>query len=290
VEAAMTKFCRFNENRLGVVEGDYLIDVTQSLALLPKLRWPFPTADLFIEKLANIRETARSLSVTAPRVPRDSARIQAPIANPPKVIAAPVNYLRHQAEAIADGGKSFDKDVKTIEHYGLFLKSTTSVIGPDTRIPVPFPERRMDHELELVVVIGKRGRNIPQKAALSYVAGYTIGLDMTLRGPEDRSLRKSLDGFSVLGPYLVTTDEIANPNDLKLELRVNGALRQHASTRDLIFSVEQLIAYASAFYTLFPGDVIYTGTPEGVGPVQPGDQLSCAIEGLGQMTVLVGGD
>jgi 2,4-didehydro-3-deoxy-L-rhamnonate hydrolase len=286
----MTKFCRFNENRLGVVEGDYLIDVTQSLALLPELRWPFPTADLFIEKLADIRERARALSAIAPRVPRDSARIQAPIANPPKVIAAPVNYLRHQAEANADGGRFFDKDVKTIEHYGLFLKSTTSVIGPDTPVPVPFPERRMDHELELVVVIGRPGRNIPPKAALSYVAGYTIGLDMTLRGSEDRSLRKSLDGFSVLGPYLVTTDEIADPNDLKLELRVNGVLRQQASTRDLIFNVEQLIAYASGFYSLFPGDVIYTGTPEGVGPVQPGDRLSCAIEGLGQMTVLVSRD
>jgi len=167
------------------------------------------------------------------------------------------------------------------------LKSSTSIAGASSPIPILFPKRRTDHEIELVVVIGRGGRDISEADALGHIAGYTMGLDLTLRGPEDRSLRKSLDGFSVLGPWLVTADEITNPNDLKIMLTVNGEVRQRASTRDLVFSVERLISYASTFYTLCPGDVIYTGTPEGVGPIQPGDHLECSIDGIGVMQVEV---
>ncbi len=152
--------------------------------------------------------------------------------------------------ALADGGLNFDEDVKTIAHYGLFLKSSTSVVGPAAGIHMRFPDRRTDHEIELVVVIGRGGRDIKEQDALSHVAGYAIGLDMTLRGTEDRSLRKSLDGFSVLGPWLTTSDEVPDSNDLNMTLAVNGQVRQKASTRDLIFNVQHLIAYASSFYTL----------------------------------------
>ena len=110
---------------------------------------------------------------------------------------------------------------------------------------------------------------------------------MTVRGPEDRSLRKSPDRFSVLGPWLTTRDEIPDPNDLRMSLLVNGALRQQATTRDLIFDVQRLIEFASTFYRLYPGDLIYTGTPEGVGPVVAGDVMTCTIDGLGAMTVAV---
>jgi 2,4-didehydro-3-deoxy-L-rhamnonate hydrolase len=154
-------------------------------------------------------------------------------------------------------------------------------------VTLRFPERRNDHELELVVVMGREGRDIPRADALSFVAGYSIGLDMTLRGPEDRSLRKSLDSFSVLGPWLVTRDSLPDPGDLALRLEVNGRTRQSASTRDLIFDVPRLIEYASSFYRLFPGDLIYTGTPEGVGAVAAGDVLTCTIEQIGTMTVMV---
>jgi 2,4-didehydro-3-deoxy-L-rhamnonate hydrolase len=286
----VTKLCRFDDSRLGVIDGAELIDVTEALDMLPSTRWPLPQVDLLVTHLGRLMPKALELATRGPRVSVSAVKLLSPVANPPKVIAAPVNYVRHQTEALADGGVNFEKDVKTIAHYGLFLKSSTSVIGPAQAIPIRFPDRRTDHELELVAVIGKGGRDISEENALGHVAGYTIGLDMTIRGTEDRSLRKSLDGFSVLGPWLVTADEIPNPNDLQMVLKVNGEIRQQASTRDLIFSVERLIAYASKHYTLCPGDVIYTGTPEGVGPVKPGDRLECMVERVGTMEISVRSD
>jgi 2-keto-4-pentenoate hydratase/2-oxohepta-3-ene-1,7-dioic acid hydratase in catechol pathway len=279
----MTKLCRFDDGRLGIVEGTEVVDVTPALDRLATVRYPLPAADPLIAQLDDVLAAAVDLAPTAPRRSLDESRLLSPVANPPKVIGAPVNYLRHQSEAIADGGKHFDKDVKTIAHYGLFLKASTSIAGPSSPIPIRFPDRRTDHELELVVVIGRGGRDIPVSRALDHVAGYSIGLDMTIRGSEDRSLRKSLDGFTILGPWLLTPDEVKNPNELRLQLSVNGKVRQDASTRDLIFGVEQLISYASNFFTLCPGDLIYTGTPEGVGPVTPGDRIECSIEGIGAM-------
>ena len=122
---------------------------------------------------------------------------------------------------------------------------------------------------------------------MSCVAGYCIGLDITIRGPEERSLRKSVDSYSVLGPWLVTADEIQNPGELGLSLSVNGEVRQQSNTADLILGIPELVEYASSFYTLHPGDVIFTGTPEGVGPIRPGDRIAASIEGIGTMTVAV---
>lgn len=281
------KLCRFDRDRLGIVEGEDVADVSGALGAIPPARYPLPKADLLLLNLEAVRAAAVELLPRAPRLPLRSIRLLSPVANPPRIIAAPVNYPAHQREASADGGVHFDKDVRTIETYGLFLKSATAVVGPSEGVALGFPDRRNDHEIELVAVVGREGRCIPRGQALDYVAGYAIGLDMTIRGPEDRSLRKSPDSFAVLGPWLTTGDEIANPNDLLLTLHVNGELRQRASTRDLIFNVERLIEYASSFYRLYPGDLIYTGTPEGVGPVRAGDVMTCAIEGLGAMTVAV---
>jgi len=283
------KICRFDDDRLGIVDADAVLDVTGALDCIPSHRWPLPQADLLLLYWKEVLEDARARMKTAPRLNLANVRLLSPVANPPKVIAAPVNYLRHQAEANADGGVNFELDVKTIEHYGLFLKSSTAVVGPSEGITVRLPHRRTDHEIELVVVIGTGGSNIPASEALAHVAGYTIGLDMTLRGSEDRSLRKSLDSFAVVGPWLATRDEVENPNGLELSLAVNGEIRQRASTRDLIFNVERLIAYASSYYRLSPGDVIYTGTPEGVGPVRAGDCIDCSITGIGAMQVRVRG-
>jgi len=277
----MTRLCRFNDNRLGLVEGDRVFDVTPALDVLPAVRWPVPAVDLLIAHLAPVLARAAALRAGAASLAVADVRFLSPVANPPKVIAAPVNYLKHQAEAIADGGRNFARDVKTIEQYGLFLKSSTSVIGTGEAVPIAFPERRTDHEIELVVVIGKGGRAIARDDALAHVAGYALGLDITVRGPEDRSLRKSLDGFSVIGPWLVTADAVPDPDALALRLDVNGAPRQRANTRDLIFDVRRLIEYASTFYTLNAGDVLFTGTPEGVGPIAPGDLMRYEIEQIG---------
>jgi 2-keto-4-pentenoate hydratase/2-oxohepta-3-ene-1,7-dioic acid hydratase in catechol pathway len=149
------------------------------------------------------------------------------------------------------------------------------------------PHRRTDHEVELALVIGKKASLVTRDRALEFVAGYCIGLDITIRGPEERSLRKSPDSYSVLGPWLVTADEIPDPGHLWLRLSVNGEVRQESSTADLILGVPELIEYASSFYTLLPGDVILTGTPSGVSPIQPGDTIAAAIDKIGTMHVHV---
>ena len=125
---------------------------------------------------------------------------------------------------------------------------------------------------------------------MDLVAGYCIGLDMTMRGSEERSLRKSLDTFTVLGPWMVTADEFAEHLPAQLTLRLTGEVRQSASTADLIMGIPELIAYASRFYTLFPGDVLLTGTPEGVSPVHAGDVMTASIGHIGSMTVEVRAD
>ena len=154
-------------------------------------------------------------------------------------------------------------------------------------IAIGKPERRNDHEVELAVVIGRPGSNIPASQALDYIAGYAIGLDITIRGTEDRSFRKSPDTYSVLGPWLVTPDEIPNPNNLDLSITVNGELRQSSNTSNMILSVAELIELASSFYSLHPGDIIMTGTPEGVGQIVPGDVIVAAVEKIGTMQVKV---
>jgi 2-keto-4-pentenoate hydratase/2-oxohepta-3-ene-1,7-dioic acid hydratase in catechol pathway len=148
-------------------------------------------------------------------------------------------------------------------------------------------DRRNDHEAELVVIIGQGGRNISRANAMRHVAAYTSGLDMTVRGPEERSLRKSVDSYSVLGPWLVTADEIAHPDQMDFSLHVNGELRQKANTRDLILDIPHLIEFASSFYSLRTGDLLYTGTPEGVAQVHPGDVITTSFAGIGDMTVVV---
>lgn len=281
------KIARFNDNRLGAVEGDIVFDVTDALSELPIATYPLPRHDPLIGNLALVTDRARKLRPNARHLRLEDVKLLSPVASPSKVIGAPVNYLRHQAEAIADGGVNFDAEVKTISTYGLFLKANSSICGASEGVVIRHEGRRTDHEIELVVVIGKAGRDISYAQALDHVCGYTIGLDMTIRGPEDRSLRKSLDSFSVVGPWLTTKEEIPNPDLLSMQLSVNGNVRQDANTSDLIFDVRRLVEYASSFYELLPGDLIFTGTPEGVAEVNPGDIMKCQIEKLGAMSVPV---
>ncbi|MGZ0245512.1 MAG: fumarylacetoacetate hydrolase family protein [Alphaproteobacteria bacterium] len=143
--------------------------------------------------------------------------------------------------------------------------SNTALIGASDTIPIRFPDRRNDHEFEFVIVIGKECSNVSKEDALDVIAGYTLGLDMTVRGPEDRSARKSCDGYAVLGPWFVTADEIADPDDVAFHGSVNGEVKQDANTSDQVLSIRELIEYASQYYTLYPGDIMYTGSGEGRG-------------------------
>ena len=281
------RLCRYDDDRLGLVEGDEIADVTAVLDLLPAVRWPVPPGDLMIANLDRLRPAIESLAPGAARTPLADATLKSPVANPGKIIAAPVNYTAHLEESRADTGINFGTHIRTIDEYGVFLKAGSSLVGPSEGVVSDWPERRIDHEIELAVVIGKGGRHIAQADALAHVAGYCLGLDMSVRGTEDRSFRKSRDSFTVLGPWLTTADEVPDPGKLDFRLEVNGEVRQKSNTQLLIFGVERLIAYASAAYTLHPGDVILTGTPEGVAPVQPGDVMSCWIDKVGAMDVAV---
>jgi 2,4-didehydro-3-deoxy-L-rhamnonate hydrolase len=281
------RICRYDDDRLGLVEGESVRDISAVLDRLPAVRWPVPPGDLLIAKLDELRPEMELLAATARPVPLSTVRLKSPVANPSKILAAPVNYQKHLEEARADRGIHFGGEVKTIADYGLFFKAPSSLVGPGEGVVADRPERRTDHEIELAVVIGRMGRNISEAQAPAHVAGYAIGLDITIRGTEDRSYRKSLDTFSVLGPWLVTADELGDPGNLALELKVNGEPRQASNTEHLIWSVPKLVAYASAAYTLYPGDVIMTGTPEGVGPIKPGDVIQCWIERIGRMDVSV---
>lgn len=281
------KLCRFNDERLGLVQGDRVLDVTAALDALPACRYPLPRHDLLIANLALIQRRVTEQTATASALPLREVQLLSPVANPGKIVAAPVNYRKHLEEAREQPGIHHQNRIEEIQRVGLFLKATSALVGPGAGITITHPERRTDHEAELVVVIGKQARHVPRAEAFKHIAGYCVGLDMTVRGPEERSLRKSIDSYCVVGPWLVTADDIPAPNDLDFWLSVNGEKRQQANTRDLIIGIAELIEFASSFYTLEPGDLLFTGTPEGVGPVVPGDVIETEFGGIGRMQVAV---
>lgn len=280
------KLCWFNDDRLGLVVGGYVLDVTLALAALPARPYPAPLGDLLISHLDVVLPVIANLQGDASRYGLANVHLRSAVARPTKIIGVPVNYSDHVNEA-KSATTIFKQYEGSIEDQGLFLKATSSLIGCSDGVQIHFPNRPTHHEIELAVIIGKSGKNIPEADAFAYVAGYAVALDMTLRGSEDRSFRKSIDTYSVLGPWFTTMDEIANPQCLEFRLQVNGETRQQSNTENMIMGIAQQIAWASSFYQLLPGDIIMTGTSAGVGPVQAGDTIHAAIEGLGSMRVAV---
>lgn len=281
------RICRYNDDCLGLVKGDQLIDVTIALERIPKLRWPRPPEDAMIANLDAIKldiEENRKMGYVQGV---NNVTLKSPVANPTKIIAAPANYMDHVDEAKDDVEINFGRETKTINEYGLFLKANSALVGAGEGITLGHTDRRNDHEIEIAIIIGKTAKNVAYDDALDIVAGYAIGLDNTVRGMEDRSLRKSLDSYAVLGPWMTTADEIGDPDDLDFSISVNGEVRQNSNTKYLIFNCRKLIEYASKFYTLYPGDILMTGTPQGVGPIEPGDRLVCKVDIIGQMEVEV---
>ena len=281
------KICRYDDNRIGLVQDDGIRDVTSVLSELGTFAYPLPKHDPFIAQLGKLKGRIESAAKNAKPVPVEKVKLLAPVANPGKIIAAPVNYTKHLQEALADKGIHHGNLINEIHKAGMFLKATSAVVGAGEGVKLVHTDRRNDHEVELAIVIGKAAKNVSAADALDYVAGFCIGLDMTIRGPEERSFRKSPDTYCVLGPWLATPDEVGNAGALQLSITVNGQPRQEANTNDLILSVGELIAWGSSFYTLHPGDVLLTGTPQGVGPVKPGDTMLAQIERIGSMQIRV---
>lgn len=281
------KICRFNDDRIGLVQGENVHDVTSVVSELGTFTYPLPRFDPFIANLDRLKGKIEAAARTATGIPLNRVKLLSPVANPGKVIAAPVNYTQHLQEALADKGIHHGNLINEIHKAGMFLKATSAVVGPGEGVKLIHTDRRNDHEVELAVVIGKTAKNVSAADAPGCIAGYCIGLDMTIRGPEERSFRKSPDSYCVLGPWLATPDEVPDSGALQLSISVNGQLRQDANTSDLIVGVAELVAWGSSFYTLHPGDVLLTGTPQGVGPVRPGDIMLAKIDRIGSMQIAV---
>jgi len=216
--------------------------------------------------------------------PLKSVTLDAPISRPGKIVALGKNYLDHIVET---GSDIPDQPV-------IFAKFSSSVIGPDDPISMPEVSSKLDWEVELGVVIGKTCRNVSEKKALDYVAGYTIINDISARdlqmGDGQWVRGKSLDGFCPMGPCIVTQDELGSASKLKMHTKVNGVIKQASSTSEMIFKVPNIVSYLSKSFTLEPGDVIATGTPSGVGFVRDppeylkvGDVMELYIEKIGYL-------
>ena len=297
-------------SRMGVVWGEKIIDLNGGIRLLPKKPGP-PVPPLLIQDLKNFLARGpaairmakgveawvkRQLEATA-RVPAalrrilfdlNKVKILAPLSNPPKILCLARNYVSHVREAGAD-----DPLPKTLL---VFMKPTTAIIGPGDSVIIPPDCQKLDHEVELAVVIGKQGRYISPEKAMDHVAGYAIFNDISDRGHiiqqdtqwMDWFFMKAQDTFAPFGPYLVLKDEIPDPHALRLRLWVNGELRQDSSGEDMIFKIPEIIAQISCFVTLEPGDIIATGTPTGTSfstkkYLKAGDGVECEIEGLGKL-------
>jgi len=299
-------------NRAGILIGDEVLDVTAYCEIMElKGEWieaeSDPTQFQHIEGayrdaldvlrhgltwrnniLATVESTpllVGELKATGALIPLSAVRLNPPVVNPGKILAVGLNYAAHAAE----------HNATPPEFPLVFSKSVTALIATRDEINLPRVSEMIDYEAELAVVIGKEARSVSADRAMEYVAGYTIMNDVTARDLQKRERQwvraKGLDTFAPCGPWLVTTDEIADPHNLDIELVVNGEVRQNSNTGDLIFKIPQLIEFISQDMTLKPGDIISTGTPSGVGvymnpPVflKDGDRIDITIEGVGVLS------
>jgi 2-keto-4-pentenoate hydratase/2-oxohepta-3-ene-1,7-dioic acid hydratase in catechol pathway len=283
------KLAVFDDYRIGIVEADLLYDVTAALPAaldaMPEQRMNWLIAH-WQDAGAALRDRRRGAEAQA----LAKVRLLPASPHPSHVFAAPANYQKHIGEL---GDRTVTKKGRSAREQGFFLKAPGSLVGAGATIGLPKgSSRRFDHESELAVIVGKHGRDVPRAAAMQYVFGYSCLIDATMRiepgvAEEERSMRKSFEGFTPLGPFLVSADEIAAPQALDNRLWVNGELRQQANTRDMIVGIGELIELISSVLPIRPGDVIATGTPEGVGPFAAGDVLRIAIEGVGEMSIFV---
>ncbi|HSV78667.1 MAG TPA: fumarylacetoacetate hydrolase family protein [Ramlibacter sp.] len=256
-----------------------------ALDLLPRQRMNW-----LIANWGSMSPRLDSYCTDTPRLALAQVRLLAPNPAPLHIFAAPANYRKHLGEL---GSRVVTKPGRTAREQGFFLKAPGSVVGAGQAIELPRGSgRRFDHESELAVIIGRGGRNIPRAQAMEHVFGYACLIDATLRiekdvAEEERSMRKSFESFTPIGPWIVTADEVPDPGRLQNRLWVNGELRQHANTGEMIVGIAELIELVSSVLPLQPGDVIASGTPEGVGPLRAGDEVRIEIESIGSMKLPV---
>ena len=270
------KLARFNGGRVGVVGEGHVVDVTAAAGVDPA-EWPPMGMVRLIADFERARAALTRAAASGPCVPLAQVRWDVPVPWPNKLIAIPVNYHAHALEmsspAISRNG-------------GFFMLSNSSLSGASEPIALPdLPGRSVHHEAELGIIIGRSCRHVAREDALSAIFGYCCLLDITVRGKQERAIRKSFDSFTPVGPWITTADEVGDPTNLDVRLWVNDDLRQNANTRDMIVDVAEIIAMTSAVMTLQPGDIIASGTGEGVGPILPGDIVTIDIPRVGRMSV-----
>ena len=299
------------EARPGIVWGERIIDLNAASRLMekgervPNKFLPVKNLEDFLARGAGAVRRAKQVTswlreqvAGNPRPPAalrailfesPKVRLLPPLSNPPKILCLARNYASHVREV--------HKDALLPKDLLIFMKPSTAIIGPEDPIFIPPECKKLDHEVELAVVIGKRGRYIPEEKALDHVAGYTIFNDISDReyvGQKENPrlvnwfFMKGQDTFAPLGPYLVMKDEIKDPHGQRLRLWVNGDLRQDSLGEEMIFKIPHVISRISRFVTLEPGDLIATGTPTGTSfstkqYLQAGDVVECTIEGMGKL-------
>lgn len=273
------KICRFTRNddaarapRLGVVREGGIHDVTAVTERLPALRWPLPPGDQLIANLAALRAPMEDMADGAPAIPLSAVSLLAPVANPGKFVCGAGNWKHHGAP---------------LGMLGFMFKATSALAGPGEGVQIRWPDRDTLHEPELAMVIGRECSNVSEDEALDHVAGYTCALDMTLKQErEDFAFCKSFDSYGMLGPWLVTADEIADPSALSYRFHVDDELRGERSFADLTGSPAQMIAFASTAMTLYPGDLVLSGAAD-VAPVHAGQTMTLEIPGIGTLVTVV---
>ena len=257
------RLCRFDEGRLGLVEGDVVRDVTAALDVLPACRYPLPRHDVLIAHLPEIQARIEAVAAAAPVYRLDAITLRSPVANPGKIIAAPVNYQTHLDEVRGDAQlhQGNPAHTVTIHSAGVFLKASSSIAGPGDGVVICKPERRTDHEVELACVIGKGEAGDRRRSAVvcGRLRDRARHHDSGQRGPEPAQVAGQLQRARALAGDGRRAPTLGR----SISSSVNGELRQRSNTRNLILGVRQLIELASSFYTLQPGDIIFTGTPDG---------------------------
>jgi len=289
------KLCQYDEHEAGAVRADRVFPVGASLVAAGHLRRGYTMQEV-IEALAKGHEAmdcARA-ALDGRSIPLERVKLLAPIENPPSIWAAAANYKAHAAEMLAaSGGPDRSRLGKDDLMAEFFLKPSSSIIGPGGTIILPTISKDVDYEAELCAVIGTRARRVSEAQALEHVFGYTICWDISQRDPwgrgrqNTRNIRKGFDTFTALGPWIVTRDELPEPQDVRIEVELNGRPAMTARTSDMICGLREHIRFLSAVLTLRPGDLITTGTPAGVAKLAPGDKLRGRIERIGEMTLNV---
>ena len=277
----------FNGGKAGIVVSGKVLDVSRALKGVNFRNWAnykyvrnlieqWNEIKILLERILKSKHVIECFSYNL-----NDVSLDAPIINPSKIICVGRNYMSHIEE--------MREEVPSEPIF--FLKPPSALTGHNSKIILPVESERVDHEIELAVIIGKRCKNVDPRETWNTIFGYTILLDITARDLQRKDVTwfraKGFDTFCPLGPWIVTKDEIEDPHNLNIELKVNGEVRQQGNTKDMIFKINELISFASKVCTLEPGDILATGTPQGVAPLKHGDIIEGYIEKIGLLKLAV---